>query len=262
MRRDERAAGTLASTNVTNVSVQCTLNTYSVGGAVTGLSSGGSAGLVLQDNGGDNVTVNANSNFTFATKLTTGTTYSVTVSTQPAGLICSVGGSSGDDLGARTSRASASIARANLFSIGGTISGLATGDTVTLLNGSNSLPLSSNSTFAFSQNLATGTAYAVTVSAQPTSPAQTCVVASGSSTVASTAVTGVTVTCTTNTYSIAGTVTGLGAGDSLVVQDNGGDNFTATAARPQLLFCDARRERRHVQRDRPCRTPRRPSRRP
>jgi hypothetical protein len=228
-------SGTVDGTNVTNVSVACTLLTYSVGGTVSGLGTSGTAGLVLQDNGNDNVTVNANGNFTFPTKLTSGAGYVVSVSTQPAGLICSVGGGSGSISGANVTSVSVNCAN-DLFSIGGTISGLATGDAVTLLNGSNSLPLSSNGTFAFSQNLATGTAYAVTVSAQPTSPAQTCVVASGSGTVGSAAVTGVTVTCTTNTYSIAGSVTGLGAGDSLVVQDNGGDNFSVTAASPAFSF--------------------------
>ena len=53
------------------------------GGTVSGLTS---TGLVLQNNGADPVTVNANGAFTFPTALTNGATYNVTVSTQPAGL--------------------------------------------------------------------------------------------------------------------------------------------------------------------------------
>src|SRR5262249_9002445 len=52
---------------------------YSVGGTVSGLSGS----VVLQDNGGDNLTVSANGTFTFATSLATGAAYNVTVKTNP-----------------------------------------------------------------------------------------------------------------------------------------------------------------------------------
>ena len=76
------------SANVTNVAVTCTTNAPSpaVGGTVTGLTGS----VVLQDNGGDNLTVTANGAFTFATKLASGATYAVTVQTQPAGQTCTV----------------------------------------------------------------------------------------------------------------------------------------------------------------------------
>ena len=54
-------------------------STYSIGGTVSGLSGT----VVLQDNGGDDLTVSANGAFTFATKLATGTAYNVTVKTNP-----------------------------------------------------------------------------------------------------------------------------------------------------------------------------------
>jgi hypothetical protein len=65
--------------------------TYTVGGAVSGLS--GTA--VLQDNGGDNLSVSANGPFTFATALAGGASYSVTVKTNPSGQSCSVSSGSG-----------------------------------------------------------------------------------------------------------------------------------------------------------------------
>src|SRR5215472_4162135 len=65
--------------------------TYSVGGTASGLS--GSA--VLQDNGGDNLTVTANGTFTFATKLAAGAAYNVTVATSPAGQTCTVANGTG-----------------------------------------------------------------------------------------------------------------------------------------------------------------------
>ena len=68
-------------------------STYTVGGTVTGLTSGT---LVLKNNGGDSLTVSANSStFTFATALATGTAYAVTVGTQPSGLSCTVSNGTG-----------------------------------------------------------------------------------------------------------------------------------------------------------------------
>ncbi len=87
--------GTVASANVSNVTVSCTTNSYSVGVTVTGLSG---SGLELQNNGADNLTVNANGAATFATPVISGGTYSVTISTQPTaspGQTCSVTGGSG-----------------------------------------------------------------------------------------------------------------------------------------------------------------------
>lgn len=55
-------------------------STYTVGGTVTGLSG---SGLVLENNGGDDLTVAASGSFTFATALMTGANYAVTVKTQP-----------------------------------------------------------------------------------------------------------------------------------------------------------------------------------
>ncbi|MGH8298248.1 MAG: lactonase family protein [Steroidobacteraceae bacterium] len=59
---------------------------------MSGLSG---TGLVLQDNGGDNLSITANGAFTFATKINSGSTYSVTVLTQPTGQSCTVANPSG-----------------------------------------------------------------------------------------------------------------------------------------------------------------------
>ena len=54
---------------------------YTVGGVVVGLSG---SGLILQNNGGDDVAVSAPGTFTFAKGVKNGGTYSVTVATQPS----------------------------------------------------------------------------------------------------------------------------------------------------------------------------------
>jgi hypothetical protein len=64
---------------------------YTVGGTVSGLSGT----VVLQDNGGDDLSVSASGAFTFGTGLTAGSPYSVTVKTSPAGQTCSVANGSG-----------------------------------------------------------------------------------------------------------------------------------------------------------------------
>jgi cysteine-rich repeat protein len=71
----------MGGANVTNVLVTCTTNKYSIGGTVSGLVG---TSLVLQDNGADNLPVPANGGFTFATLITSGSPYDVTVLTQPA----------------------------------------------------------------------------------------------------------------------------------------------------------------------------------
>ncbi len=87
-------SGTIGAANVTNVAVTCTTTstpTYTVGGTISGLS--GTA--VLQDNGGDNLSVSSNGTFTFPTALLAGQTYSATVATNPSGQQCTVSNGSG-----------------------------------------------------------------------------------------------------------------------------------------------------------------------
>jgi hypothetical protein len=67
--------------------------TYTISGTVSGLTSGT---LVLKNNNGDDLTINANStSFTFVTAQASGAGYAVTVGTQPSGLTCSVSSGSG-----------------------------------------------------------------------------------------------------------------------------------------------------------------------
>ena len=80
-----------ANANVTNVAVSC-INTYTVGGNVSGLAG---TGLVLQNNGGDNLAFTVSGAFSFATKLAANTNYAVTVLTQPSGSTCSVANGTG-----------------------------------------------------------------------------------------------------------------------------------------------------------------------
>ena len=75
-----KGSGTVGTTNIATVAVACTVANYTVGGTVTGLAG---TGLVLRDNGGDDLVVAANGVIAFPTTIAGGATYSVTVFTQP-----------------------------------------------------------------------------------------------------------------------------------------------------------------------------------
>mgnify|MGYP001061989446 CR=1 FL=1 len=114
------------------------------------------------------------------------------------------------------------------YQVGGSVSGLAGSGLMLSLNGGTPLAVSADGTFQFPVFLASGASYAVAVSSQPTNPAQTCAVTNGSGTIGSANVTDVQVNCTTNTYTVGGTVTGF-AGSGLVLQNNAGDDWAVSA---------------------------------
>jgi hypothetical protein len=167
---------------------------YTVGGMVTGLKG---SGLVLQDNGGDNLQVTANGAFTFPTALANGTGYSVAAFAQPTNpsQSCVVSTGSGTLNGANVSNVAVTCST-NSFSVGGTITGLTGLGLVLQDNGGDNLAVSTSGEFSFGTLVTSGTAYDVTVLTQPSSPAQTCTVSAGSGTVTNAIITTVTINCT------------------------------------------------------------------
>jgi hypothetical protein len=220
------ASGTVGGANVTTVSIVCTTTAFTIGGSVTGLLG---AGLVLQDNGSDNLTIAADGSFVFAMSVPSGGGYAVTVLTQPSGptQTCTVSAGSGTVAAGNSSGITVNCTT-NTYTVGGAVSGLA-GTVVLRNNGGDDLVLTANAPFAFATPVPSGSAYAVTVQTQPASPSQTCVVTAGSGTIAQANVSNVVVTCTTNSYTVGGTVSGL-TGSGLVLQDNGGDSLPVSAA--------------------------------
>jgi len=221
-------------------SVQNQQTTYTIGGTVSGLSG---SGLVLQDNGGNNLTVATGaSNFTFSTSLASGSSYSVTVLTQPSNpaQTCTVSNGSGS-VGTANITGVQVACSTNTYSIGGTIAGL-TGTGLVLQNNSgNNLSIAANaSSFTFTSSVASGKPYAVTVLTQPSSPAQVCTVNNGNGTVVNANITNVQIACTASqsTYTIGGTITGL-SGSGLVLQDNGTNNLSVGSGANSFTFSTA-----------------------
>lgn len=81
-------SGTIASSNVTSISLTCSTTANTVGGVVFGLGTGQS--VTLLDNGADPLTVTSNGGFTFSTKLANLSSYDVTVQSGSTGASCSV----------------------------------------------------------------------------------------------------------------------------------------------------------------------------
>jgi Galactose oxidase, central domain len=209
----------------------------SLGGTVNGLQAGNS--LVLQNNGGDNLTVAQSGNFTFPNGFAPGSSYAVTILTQPAGQTCVVVNGSGELPGAVSVLAAPGAhgvsdivvncsVGAGPFTVSGTVAGLLPGNAVVLQdNGGNNTTVSANGGFAFSTALAGGTAYAVTVLTQP--PGQNCAISNGSGAAILANVANIAVVCSDNTFNISAVVSGLLASHSLVLQLNGANNLTVSA---------------------------------
>jgi multisubunit Na+/H+ antiporter MnhB subunit len=211
--------GTMGGTDVTNVSVTCSTNEYTVGGTISGLTGT----LTLLNNGSDALTTSTDGNFTFTTPITDGSTYAVTVQTQPSTQTCTVNNASGTINGANVTNVSVTCAT-NAYTVGGTVSGLS-GTVVLRNNGTNATSISSNGSFTFSTSIAQGSTYAVTVQTQPST--QTCTVSNGTGTMGGANVTNVSVTCSTNTHTVGGTVSGLSG--TVILLNNGGDNKTVSS---------------------------------
>jgi N-acetylneuraminic acid mutarotase len=215
--------GTVQSSNVTNIGLVCVSNLYQVGGTLTGLLAGRS--IVLQDNGGSSTVVSANGAFVFATPVASGSAYSVTILTQPAGQSCSVAMGSGPVAGANVTSVAVNCSD-NTYDIQVTVSGLLSSGLSLQNNGADTLTTPTNNTYDFSAPAASGSTYNVTVLTQPAG--ETCTVSNGTGTVGSATVTGIGVLCTANAYSIGGSVSGLNSGNSVVLEDNGGNSTTVS----------------------------------
>ena len=113
------------------------------------------------------------------------------------------------------------------FTLGGTITGLGANSGLVLVNGGTTLAIPAGATsFSFPTPLPSGTAYAVSVQTQPTG--LTCTVAGGTGTLTAN-VSNVAVTCSNNTYTLGGSITGLGADSGMVLTNESADPTTIPA---------------------------------
>lgn len=127
------------------------------------------------------------------------------------------------------------------LTVGGSVSGLAGGEVVLQLNGGEDLAVKADGKFKFPKPLAKGGAYTVSVKTQPTVPVkQTCKVGLDSGKIADKPVSNVDVTCTTNTYAVGGTVSGLAAKSKGVVIELKDGNEAKVTKNGNFVFPDTR----------------------
>jgi hypothetical protein len=207
--------GTATTANISNVVVTCSNKTFEVGGTVSGLTA---AGLVLA-NGSDTLSVPAGAtSFTMPTAVAYGSSYNVTVATQPTGLTCDVTGGTGT-MGAAAVTNIAVKCSDQPLTVGGSISGLERATGLVLANGTSTYTVPASATsFTLDTPESSGGTYAVRVQSQPAGT--TCSVSKGLGTIPTHSVTDVSITCSDEAYTLGGTVAGLTT-TGLVLSDGG-----------------------------------------
>ncbi|MGH8240270.1 MAG: hypothetical protein ACREXP_25090, partial [Steroidobacteraceae bacterium] len=146
------STGTIRGADASNVEVACAANSFTIGGAATGLTGSGltGSGLVLQLNRGNDLSIVRSGGFAFETALPNGARYDVLVRTPPTNPAqeCKVSNGSGTVTGANVSDIAINCVSSS-FTVGGTVSGLAGSGLVLELNGGNPLPITADGSFIF-----------------------------------------------------------------------------------------------------------------
>jgi cysteine-rich repeat protein len=237
---DAIGGGTIAGANIDTISVNCVTQSFVVSGTVTGLNGGDT--VTLQNNTANDQTVNGSGGFSFPAQLD-GASYSVSILNYSGPTNCTISNNAGTISGADKSNVAVNCTYGVTYSLGGTLSGLAGGAMVVIKNtfSSELLPLTANGGFTFTTVYGDGQSYDVVVNSQPSNPKQTCTVTGGDDLTGGGVISGanetsVVVTCVTNQYAVGVTVTGLTGGDSITLQNNSGDDKTATSGSPSFSF--------------------------
>ena len=209
---------------------------------LSGLAAGKSVSVSMSDgttgSTPSTAAANADGTVTFPNRLPVGSTYQLSVGTQPTNQLCTISNGSGtvteEDI-------VATVTCANTYALGGTVTGLAAGQWLTVAtaaDSANKVDLANNpvndatnaKSFTLPKRLVSGTAYTITVGNTPgkitynpakNSPTCSFTGANGATgTVGSTDITDIAITCTN---SLGVYVFGLVAGQRITVQmnDNG-----------------------------------------
>ncbi|MFC3194584.1 hypothetical protein ACFODZ_10085 [Marinicella sediminis] len=199
------------------------LTDYEVIVSVTGLATGNSISL---NNDDDTLTILENNTQTLST-LHDGSDYDVMITTQPTtpNQLCSfISAASGTLNGADVVIQVQCVTMQ--YTVSGTATGLAAGNTVVLQNNlADDLIVSDNGGFTFPTPLDDESTYAVSVLTNPDNPNQSCEVTQESGQLAGAPVSDVLINCVTESYTVGGQVTGLEAGNSLTLSLNDGEQY-------------------------------------
>jgi len=193
----QQGTGAGVTANVTNIAVACSANSFAISGTLSGLAN--NERVTLENNGQDPLILLQNGSFTFSTPVAESGAYNVTVGTQPAGQVCSVTNGQGTHVSGNVANVTVMCSN-DTYTVGGMLSGLASGEQVTLRNnGADPLTVTANGSFTFAAPVTDGSAYSVSVGTQP--QAQSCVVSNGSGSSASANVSTVSINCSWSSVS-------------------------------------------------------------
>jgi hypothetical protein len=189
---------------------------YTVSGSVSGLVG---SGLTVTDGLGHTASPNAN-NPGFSFNLSSGQTYAFSVTAQPTSptQACNVTSGGNGTVGGGNVTGITVTCQTSTFTVSGTVSGLS-GSGLTLNDGAGHIVSAAGG--SFSTTLASGTPYSFSIANNPTSPWQTCTVTGGATgTVTNANISGVTASCTTNSYTVGTTVSGGPLVSAMLVCNN------------------------------------------
>ena len=168
-------------------------NLFTVSGTVSGLAG---SGLVLQNNGEDDLAIASDGSFTFAGSLTNGSNFNVEVLDYPIEPLqsCSLANATGTIDGADVTDVAVECETG--FTVGGTVTGLKLPGLVLDLNGGSMLLFDVDNDYAFPRPLPDGAEYQVTVELAPN--AHDCQTANATGTIAGADVVDADVACATD----------------------------------------------------------------
>jgi len=190
--------GVLTS-NTNDIVVDCA-EIYDIIGTATNIPE-----PITITNGGDSVTISADGAWSLVDILDDGEAYNLQVAAQPDGYTCVITPNSGSANAADVTNVSVICQPTVIeedYDISGSVTGLS--GSVTLTNGGDSVVVSEDSpNWTIVDTVAHGSGYDISVSENP--PGYTCEVSSGATGTATGDVTGVSVSCTQDQYTVGGT---------------------------------------------------------
>lgn len=221
-------AGMINGIVVADIQVDCIELEFDLGGTLVGLLTGTEVSLSNSD--GQSLILSNNGDFKFAQPVLAGSSYAVTVAVQPTmpNQVCTVEQGTGMINASDVNDVQVSCVIVQ-YRLGGVASGLLPSNQMTLANvDGQSLVVNTNGAFEFPAALNDGSDYAVSISQQPTNPAQLCAVSSGIGAINGMPVTDIQVDCVELEFNLGGTLSGLEGGNQIELVNSDGQSLTLT----------------------------------